>query len=133
MSLIYCYNFSPYAGVTIGFVDTMYSANEVDGGVIVDVAVLSSELSNEVVVRLTTQDGTATELDDYNATVSMLMFGSGATRLSVFIPITNDNVYEPLVENFLSNLELVTDNVDVIVRPSEAVVEITDDDSKFNT
>ena len=63
----------------------------------------------------------------------MLMFGPGATRLSVFIPITNDNVYEPLVENFLSNLELVTDNVDVIVRPSEAVVEVTDDDSKFNT
>ena len=38
----------------------MYSANEVDGGVIVDVAVLSGELSDEVVVRLTTQDGTAT-------------------------------------------------------------------------
>ena len=110
----------------------MYSANEVDGGVIVEVAVLSGELSDEVVVRLTTQDGTATELDDYNATVSMLMFGPGATHLSVFIPITNDNVYEPSVENFLSNLELVTDNVDVIVRPSEAVVEVTDDDSKYS-
>ena len=46
------------------------------------------------------------------------------------IPITNDTVYEPLIEEFFSNLELVTDNANVIVRPARATVMSFDDDSK---
>ena len=46
------------------------------------------------------------------------------------IPITNDTVYEPPIEEFFSNLELVTDNANVIVRPARATVMIFDDDSK---
>ncbi|CAI8024988.1 FRAS1-related extracellular matrix protein 2, partial [Geodia barretti] len=44
------------------------------------------------------------------------------------ISITNDTVYEQLVEEFISNLVLVTDNANVIVRPARATVMIFDDD-----
>ena len=52
--------FSSNVGVTIGFVNTIYSVSESDGIAVVSVAVLSGELSDNVVVRLTTQDGSAT-------------------------------------------------------------------------
>ena len=40
--------------------NTIYSVSESDGIAVVSVAVLSGELSDNVVVRLTTQDGSAT-------------------------------------------------------------------------
>ena len=60
----------------------------------------------------------------------MLTFGPDSTEQLVLIPITNDTVYEQLVEEFISNLVLVTDNANVIVRPARATVRIFDDDSK---
>ena len=53
---------SPSAGVTIGFVETEYSVDEDDGSALVTVAVLSGELSEDVVVGFNTQDDTATGL-----------------------------------------------------------------------
>ena len=52
--------FSTNVGVTIGFVNTTYSVSESDGIAVVSVAVLSGELSDDVVVRLTTRGGSAT-------------------------------------------------------------------------
>ena len=60
----------------------------------------------------------------------MLTFGPDSTEQPVMIPITNDTVYEPPIEEFFTNLELVTDNANVIVRPARATVMIFDDDSK---
>ena len=71
-----------------------------------------------------------TDPDDYNTTTSLLTFGPDMSQFVVGIPITNDIVYEPFVEEFLSNLELVTNDADVMVRPDEARILITDEDSK---
>ena len=71
-----------------------------------------------------------TDPDDYNTTTSLLTFGPDMSQFFVGIPITNDIVYEPFVEEFLSNLELVTNDADVMVRPDEARILITDEDSK---
>lgn len=57
LRMLHC---SPGAGVTIGFVNTTYSVNEGDFGVAVTVGVLSGVLSEDVVVVLTTRNGTAT-------------------------------------------------------------------------
>ena len=48
------------AGVTIGFVNESYTVNEADGTALVTVAVLSGELSEDVVVGFNTQDISAT-------------------------------------------------------------------------
>ena len=47
-------------GVTIGFVSTLYSVNENDEIAALAIAVLSGQLSEEVVVRLSTENGSAT-------------------------------------------------------------------------
>ena len=47
-------------GVTIGFLETSYTANEGDDEVLVRVGILSGELSEDVTVTLMTQDDTAT-------------------------------------------------------------------------
>ena len=44
----------------IGFVDTSYTATERDGVVVVTVALLDGSLTDNVVVRLETADGSAT-------------------------------------------------------------------------
>ena len=46
-------------GVTIGFVSTLYSVNENEEIAALSIAVLSGQLSGEVVVRLSTQDDSA--------------------------------------------------------------------------
>jgi hypothetical protein len=114
--------------VTIGFVSTLYSVNENDEIAAVSIAVLSGQLSEEVVVRLSTENGSATDQEDYTGADLMLTFGPDSTEQPVMIPITNDTVYEQLVEEFISNLVLVTDNANVIVRPARATVRIFDDD-----
>ena len=134
-------------GVTIGFVETLYSVDENDGSIVVTVAVLSGELSEDVVVGFNTQDDTATGLltfrslcrfmhtpfpatDDYETISSLLTFGPGVTTRAVSIPITNDNVHEPDPEQFLANLGLLTTGVEVTIAPDQATVVINDDDGK---
>ena len=47
-------------GVSIGFRETEYSVDEASGAVLVSVEVLSGQLSGDVVVRLNTNQNTAT-------------------------------------------------------------------------
>ena len=49
-----------HSGVEIGFQGTQYSVDESSGEVVVSVVVLSGILSEEVVVRLSTNQDTAT-------------------------------------------------------------------------
>ena len=49
-----------FTEVTIGFEETVYSVLETDGSVMVPVVLLVGELSSDVMVRITTDDGTAT-------------------------------------------------------------------------
>ena len=54
-----CTHFRPTVA-RIGFVDTSYTATERDGVVVVSVALLDGSLTDDVVVRLETADGSAT-------------------------------------------------------------------------
>ena len=69
--------------------------------------------------------------DDYEETTTQLVFGPDSPRLSVVIPIVDDNINEPFRENFLANIALSTENPDVMVRPDEANIRILDNDCKF--
>lgn len=69
-----------------------------------------------------------TASNDYEATSELLTFGPSVTTTEVSIPITNDRVYEPDLEQFLGRLGLVTPGVDVTIMPAEATVTINDDD-----
>ena len=51
----------PHTVLRIGFEETLYTVVENEGTVVVAVAVFGGQLSEEVSVRLTTEDGTATE------------------------------------------------------------------------
>ena len=60
----------------------------------------------------------------------MLTFTPSTTRHNVSIPITDDDVVES-PERFISQIRgVTTTGVDVSLRPSEAMIEIIDDDSK---
>ena len=53
-----------HTGVTIGFVETLYAVKENDGSAVVTVAVLSGQLSQDVVINFDTQDGSAISKTD---------------------------------------------------------------------
>ena len=57
---IFSISFATTTGVTIGFVDESYTVRESDGEAVVRVAVLSGELSHDVVVGFNTQEDSAT-------------------------------------------------------------------------
>lgn len=61
----------------------------------------------------------------------LLTFGPDATSMNISIPIADDNVYEPYSEEFLALMNLETTGVDVVVRPEEATIRITDDDGNL--
>ena len=67
---------------------------------------------------------------DYTSITQLLTFNPSNTRHSVFIPITDDSVFEP-TERFSVQLSNITSDVNVAIRPTEAVIEITDDDRKL--
>ena len=127
--------------------ETLYGVDENDGSIVVTVAVLSGELSEDVVVGFNTQDDTATGLlafsnlcdfthflfpatDDYETISFLLTFGPGVTTRAVSIPITDDGVHEPDPEQFLASLGLLTTGVEVTITPDQATVVINDDDGK---
>ena len=67
---------------------------------------------------------------DYTSVTQMLTFNSTATRHSVSIPITNDNVAES-TEAFISRLTGFTpSDAAVVLSPDVAAIQIFDDDSK---
>ena len=68
--------------------------------------------------------------EDYTTTQRQLTFDPDNLEIEVPIPITNDNIYEPNVEQFTAQLTLLSTGADVdVIRPI-AIVAITDDDSK---
>ena len=68
---------------------------------------------------------------DYSATVTELSFTSTTTSRVIQVPITQDEVTE-LTERFRASLTLVEANgIQVTVSPSEAMVQIDDDDGEW--
>ena len=67
---------------------------------------------------------------DYTSVTQLLTFTPSTTRLSVSIPITNDNVTES-PEALISRLTgLIPNDTSVVLNPDEAVIQIIDDDRK---
>ena len=67
---------------------------------------------------------------DYTSLTQLLTFNPSTTRHSVSIPITDDSVFEP-TERFIVRLSDITSDINVAIRPTEAVIEIIDDDCKL--
>src|SRR5207253_5475403 len=73
-----------------------------------------------------TSDGTATAGSDYTAVNQVVPFPDGLTTQNVFIPITNDGLFEP-DETVNLTLSAPTGGT-VLGTPSAAVLTITNDD-----
>ena len=70
---------------------------------------------------------------DYNQTVRNITFISGLGKghdINISIPITEDNIAENN-EKFIVGLSLIFPSFNVRVDPGRAIVNITDDDSKY--
>ena len=66
--------------------------------------------------------------EDYSGVVVELTFTPTEPSIDVMIPLTNDNVFEPDIENFEAELTLVTAEVDVDISPDRARVNILDNE-----
>ena len=69
---------------------------------------------------------------DYQDISLNLTFGSTLTRIPVDIPIEDDNIVES-IENFFSELTLVTIGANVVLSPQQTEIRINDDDGEYNT
>ena len=64
---------------------------------------------------------------DYIAVTRSFTFTSNVPEHTVTIPIVNDTVVE-IIERFFANLRLVSANVDVVIDPVRATVNIRSED-----
>jgi len=117
----------------IGFEERLYNGSESSGEIQVVVAVLQGELSSPVVVRISTMDGTALSGEDYQSINQTLTFEQSNTRIFISVPILDDEFDEDN-EDILASLALRPQdaNPNIVIRPSEALLIITDDDGKIN-
>ena len=119
-----------YSAAVIGFEQTEYSGDESDGAIQVFVAVLQGELSGPVVVRISTMDGTALSGSDYESVSQNLLFDPDITRISVSVPILDDDIEENQ-ETIRSSLVLESSDSGRApnIEPSMALLFIVDNDS----
>jgi len=118
----------------IGFVSTVYNGSELEGEIEVVVGVLQGELSEPVVVRVSTADGTALTSLDYDSINQTLIFSSDTTTHSIRVPIMDDQIDE-IDEDIFARLQLESDIDDqnVQIEPNEANLLILDNDGKLLT
>ena len=115
--------------ITIGFDREVYSINEDQRSVEVCAVITEGSLQREVVVVLSTQDGSAKSPEDYTSISVPLTFDDVTVLQCVNITLENDMILEG-VEEF----EVVLDSMNeprIILDPGIAQVDITDDDSKI--
>ncbi len=107
----------------------LYSGSESSGVIQVVVAVLQGELSDDVAVRIFTEDGTALSTTDYTSVDQILTFSPTNTRIMVSVNIQDDAIDE-IDEIFIANLELDLANsvLSALIQPEEATLRILDDD-----
>ena len=67
--------------------------------------------------------------EDFSSVSTPLTFNSDVTNIQVQILIVDDSESES-VENFLANLTMITDDVNVEIIPDQATIFITDNDGK---
>ena len=72
--------------------------------------------------------------DDYDAQPSRSFFAFSSTtnvRMCTTVTIFDDDSFEEDVENFFANLALASTAPRVMIDPSQAEIQINDDDSTF--
>ena len=86
---------------------------------------LSAPSTQQVSVRVTTQNGTATDTGDYAGGSQVIAFAPGQTSVHLGIGISGDTVAEP-TEQFFVNL---SEPVNCTIARGQATVTIVDDDT----
>ena len=72
--------------------------------------------------------------DDYGAQPSRSLFAFGSAtdvRMCATVAIIDDDSFENDVENFFANLELASNAPRIWINPSQAEIQINDEDSTF--
>ena len=72
--------------------------------------------------------------DDYGAQPSENIFAFSSTtdvRMCAMVTIIDDDSFENDVENFFANLALASNAPRVMINPSQAEIQINDEDSTF--
>ena len=127
--------------LTIGFVNEPYFVSEEAGGVSVAVGILSEGVMPGDGIVLTATyvitDVSALAGEDYQRVTSILSFEAATSTQEIFIPITDDSLFEgdelfritlTDVEASLRGVPLGTDAPTVQLNPQTALVTILDDD-----
>ena len=99
-----------------------------DAGPLEFAVTLSAESGRTVTVAYATSDGTAEEPDDYTESTGTLTFTAGTTKLTVEVPVVNDQEYEA-DETLTLTLSSLT-NAEFGEGGSAATGTIADDDLK---
>ena len=109
----------------------LYNSSESSGVIQVVVAVLQGQLSDDIAVRIFTEDGTALSTSDYTSVVQSLTFSPNNTRLMIQVTIRDDNIDED-DEYLIGRLELdpAGGEKNVQIQPDETRLLILDDDGK---
>lgn len=110
----------------------MYSGSEASGLIEVTVTVLQGSLSEDVVVRIFTEDATALSSSDYTSVDQLLTFSSTNTTITVSVPIQDDNIDED--DEYLRmriELDPASGQTNVQLMPDQAQLFIQDDDGKI--
>ena len=117
------------AAAIIGFQEEVYSNTESGGVIQVMVAVLQGELSQDVTVRIFTEDATALSTRDYTSVDQILTFSPTMTAIMVSVPILDDDIDED-DEYLRGRLELdpAGGEQNVQIMPDQAQLIIQDDD-----
>ena len=108
-----------------------YSGSESSGVIEVMVAVLQGELSDDVAVRIFTEDGTAVSSSDYTSLDRTLTFSPTNTRMLISVAVQDDNIDED-DEYLIGRLELdpAGGQINIQIQPDEARLLIQDDDGE---
>lgn len=102
-----------------------YNVSEAAGTVTITVRRTGSTASS-VSVSYATSNGTASVGSDYTASSGTLSFAMGQTSKTFTVPIINDTAVEPTEK---VNLTLSSPSGAVLITPSSAVLNITNDDT----
>ena len=126
-SMIFVHTLSTAA--TIGFEQEVYTGSESSGEILVSIGVLQGELSDPVVVRMYTMDGSALSSRDYESLNTTFTLSPDVLSVNVSVKVMDDKIDENR-ESLLARLRLepADEDQNVQIQPDEATLFIIDND-----
>ena len=112
---------------TLSFSADSYTVNEQSGSAVLTVN-KSGDTSSQVTVDYRTADASAVVGADYSSKTGTLTFAPSETSKTITVQILNDNIYEPLSENF--SVELHSPSLATLTTPHSADVTIRDNEQQ---